>query len=93
MWSLGFDLDSIVPHHSVLSKARKRWGMAVFRRFFKRVIGQCVEAGLVSGHKQMTEQPVDTAVADAQYGTIENLLKCNDQGVNTHMPHLAQAAM
>ena len=25
MWFLGFNLDSEIPHHSVLSKARSRW--------------------------------------------------------------------
>ena len=26
LWFLGYDLDSEVPNHSVLSKARRRWG-------------------------------------------------------------------
>jgi len=26
LWFLGMDLDSAIPDHSVLSKARKRWG-------------------------------------------------------------------
>ena len=33
LWFLGFDLDSEVPDHSVLSKARKRWGVEAFKRF------------------------------------------------------------
>jgi len=205
LWFLGFDLDTPVPHHSVLSKARKRWGVEVFRQFFERIVWQCVEAGLVDGsklfvdasfvdadasmeslveansiqhrvhhsypeferrleeqeqsdrpcyrkvnrqrvsttdpdatvahdgkaklaykvhravdgeheiitetrtttgatheshvlgdlldgHESNTGEPVDTVVADAQYGTIENLLTCHDRGVKTHMPHLGQAA-
>ena len=51
LWFLGFDLDSPIPDHSVLSKARRRWGEAVFRRFFERVVWQCVEQGLVDGSK------------------------------------------
>jgi len=47
---------------------------------------------LIDGHEQNTEQLVETVVADAQYGTIENLLTCHDRGVKTHMPHLGQAA-
>jgi len=205
LWFLGFDLDTPIPHHSVLSKARKRWGVEVFRQFFERVVWQCVEAGLVDGrklfvdasfvdadasmeslveansiqhrvhhsypeferrleeqaqsdricyrkvnrqrvsttdpdatvaqdgkaklaykvhravdgeheiitetrtttgaiheshvlgdlidgHEANTGEPVDTVVADAQYGTIENLLTCHDRGVKTHMPNLGQAA-
>src|SRR4051794_422704 len=34
LWFLGMDLDSVIPDHSVLSKARTRWGEEAFRRFF-----------------------------------------------------------
>src|SRR5436309_12033863 len=51
LWFLGYDLDAEIPHHSVLSKARKRWGVAVFQSFFERIVWQCVEAGLVDGSK------------------------------------------
>ena len=51
LWFLGYGLDDAVPDHSVLSKARKRWGVAVFEALFVEVIGQCVQAGLVDGKK------------------------------------------
>lgn len=51
LWFLGLELDSEIPDHSVLSKARKRWGVDLFRRFFERVVWQCVESGLVDGRK------------------------------------------
>jgi len=51
LWFLGYDLDSEIPDHSVLSKARKRWGAGIFRSFFERIVLQCVEAGLVDGEK------------------------------------------
>lgn len=51
LWFLGYDLDAEVPDHSVLSKARGRWGAEVFKRFFERIVWQCVEAGLVDGSK------------------------------------------
>jgi len=51
MWFLGYDLDDQIPDHSVLSKARARWGGGAFRSFFERIVGQCVEAGLVDGSK------------------------------------------
>jgi transposase len=35
LWFLGFDLDSEIPHHSVLSKARRRWGSYLFKNFFR----------------------------------------------------------
>ncbi len=51
LWFLGLELDSEIPDHSVLSKARKRWGVELFRSFFERVVWQCVESGLVDGRK------------------------------------------
>lgn len=51
LWFLGFDLDDEIPHHSVLSKARRRWGSEVFQELFVRVVMQCVKAGLVEGSK------------------------------------------
>jgi transposase len=51
LWFLHFDLDDEAPDHSVLSKARKRWGKEVFQELFVRIVQQCVEAGLVDGRK------------------------------------------
>jgi len=51
LWFLGYDLDDDIPNHSVLSKARARWGAAAFRSFFERIVWQCVDAGLVDGSK------------------------------------------
>ena len=61
LWFLGCDLDSEVPNHSVLSKARARWGVKAFKRFFERIVWQCVEAGLVDGKKLF----VDASLIDA----------------------------
>ena len=47
-WFLGYDLDEGTPDHSVLSKARARFGMEVFERFFQRSIEMCREAGLLA---------------------------------------------
>lgn len=51
LWFLGYGLDDEIPNHSVLSKARGRWGEEVFARLFIRSVEQCVAAGLVSGDK------------------------------------------
>jgi transposase len=47
-WFLGYDLDEVIPDHSVLSKARARFGMEVFEKFFQRSIEICEKAGLLS---------------------------------------------
>jgi transposase len=51
LWFLEFDLDDEIPNHSVLSKARRRWGTEVFEEVFITTVGQCVAAGLVDGKK------------------------------------------
>jgi len=61
LWFLGYDIDSEVPDHSILSKARARWGVEAFRGFFERIVWQCVEAGLVDGSKIF----VDSSLVDA----------------------------
>lgn len=51
LWFLGLGVQEKIPHHSVLSKARRRWGKDVFEAAFVEVVRQCVELGLVSGTK------------------------------------------
>ncbi|MDD5066833.1 MAG: transposase, partial [bacterium] len=51
LWFLGYEIDNEIPNHSILSKARNRWGVEVFRHLFERIVRQCVEAGLVAGKK------------------------------------------
>src|SRR5438045_1151750 len=51
LWFPGYGLDDEIPNHSVLSKARARWGEEVFRDLFVRTVEQCVAAGLVDGKK------------------------------------------
>jgi IS5 family transposase len=49
LWFCEYDLDEPIPDHSVLSKARRRWGRDVFVTLFQQVLRQCVDAGLVDG--------------------------------------------
>ena len=37
-WYLAYDLDEAIPHHSVLSKSRRRLGLELYRqgRFFEK---------------------------------------------------------
>ncbi len=55
LWFLGYDLDDEIPNHSVLSKARARWGVEAFKTFFERIVWQCVQAGLIDGSKLFIE--------------------------------------
>ncbi len=38
LWFLGYNFDSEIPDHSVLSKARKKWGQETFKSFFERIV-------------------------------------------------------
>lgn len=61
MWFLGYGLDDKIPDHSVLSKARTKWGAEVFEEMFVRVVWECVKAGLVGGDKIH----IDASLVDA----------------------------
>src|SRR5436189_5385677 len=61
LWFLDYGLEEEIPDHSVLSKARARWGKEVFERLFVQTVAQCVEAGLVDGSKLY----VDSSLVDA----------------------------
>ena len=65
MWFIGYDLDEPTPNHSVLSKARSRYGKKVFEQFFQKILEQCIKAGLVKGEKvymDSTYIPADAAI-------------------------------
>jgi transposase len=70
LWFLGYDLDDEVPNHSVLSKARSRWGVEAFQSFFDRIVIQCVHAGLVDGSKIFMDS--SNIQADASNNSVVN---------------------
>ena len=63
LWFLGYGLEDTIPDHSVLSKARARWGRDAFEKFFVRTVGQCVAAGLVDGAKIHVDSSLNEANA------------------------------
>jgi len=72
LYFLGYDLNDEIPNHSVLSKARSRWGVKAFKKLFERIVWQCVEAGLIDGSKLF----VDASLIDADAS--------NNSVVDTH---------
>lgn len=61
LWFLGYDLDTKIPNHSVLSKARRRWGTKVFQELFERSIALCMSRGLIDGRDLL----MDSSLIDA----------------------------
>ena len=70
LWFLGYDLDDEIPNHSVLSKARARWGIEAFKTFFENIVWQCVQAGLVDGSKLFMDSSM--VQADASNNSVVN---------------------
>jgi hypothetical protein len=67
---LGYDLDDDIPNHSVLSKARLRWGKKAFKYFFEHIVLQCANAGLIDGSKIFTDASL--VQADASNNSVVN---------------------
>jgi transposase len=80
LWFLDYDLDSDIPNHSVLSKARNRWGVEAFQRFFERIVWQCVEAGLVDGSKLFMDSSL--VQADASNNSVVGV---NQEALRIHL--------
>jgi transposase len=79
LWFIDFDLDEKIPDHSVLSKARSRWGKNVFEAFFERIVRQCVKAGLVDGSKIFMDSSLVRADASERSVVDINSLKLDDK--------------
>jgi transposase len=64
MWFCGYDFDDTLPDHSVISKARRRWGPEAFEGFFEGVLASCIRMGLVDGAVLHADASVVRAHAD-----------------------------
>ncbi len=73
LWFCGYDIDASTPDHSVISKARRRWGVDVFAEFFENILAQCIKAGLVDGETiHVDSSMID---ADASKDTLKGQLR------------------
>jgi transposase len=79
-WFLGYDLDETIPDHSVLTKARARFGMDVFEHFFKHSIELCQKAGLLS------EGPVYVDTTLVQAAASMDSLRERDESIKPPLP-------
>jgi transposase len=62
-WYLGYDLDEEIPDHSILSKARRRFGVGFFEQLFEFTLGRCHDVGLVRGQDVLIDSTVVQANA------------------------------
>ncbi|MDP9480682.1 MAG: transposase [Actinomycetota bacterium] len=97
-WYLGYDLYEPLPFHSSLTRARERFGVGVFRRFFERIVELCAEAGLVWGEEVFFDATKVRADADIDSlhsrAIVENHLKGlfgqADEGENSEVTESAE---
>lgn len=66
-WFLGYELDEAIPDHSVWSKARRRFGVKTYEKFFARIVQLCERAGLVQGDVLFVDSTLTKANA-SPYG-------------------------
>ncbi len=74
-WFVGYDLDEAIPDHSVLLKARRRFGPTIYEAFFTDVVRQCERAGLIRGDRLFMDSTRVTALADLGQVGSRNLLR------------------
>jgi len=75
-WFLGYDFDVATPDHSVLSKARARFGMEVFEEFFRQSIELCRKAGLLDeGPVYVDSTLIRAGASKDSLGRREDLLQ------------------
>lgn len=73
LWFCGLDLDADIPDHSVLSKARRRWGVELFEKMFTHVLERCTSAGLVGAHTVHADSTLLKASASKE-GRVSRVL-------------------
>jgi transposase len=86
LWFLGYGLEDEIPNHSVLSKARRRWGAEVFARLFRQSVAQCLEAGLIEGSKLHTDSSLVRANASLNSVVARTLAKLEETAAEEEKP-------
>lgn len=81
LYFLGYGIDEELPWHSTISRTRQLYPESVFEEVFTKVLGMCIEKGMVSGHTQAIDSaPVK---ANASMDTLE--LKVPEEDLDEHL--------
>lgn len=75
-WFLGYDIDEPLPVHSTLSRTRALFGPELYEEVFRRVLGLCVEAGLVAGKRQVLDSAL--VKANASLDSMQRIVIMED---------------
>ena len=72
LYFIDYDIDEALPWHSTLSRTRKLLPNTIFEEVFDRVLGMCIENGLVSGHTQSIDSAYIKANASLDSLEVKN---------------------
>jgi transposase len=67
-WFVGYDLDEVIPDHSIFTKARARFGRELFLELFEAILAECMRAGLVRGDGILVDSTL--VKADASLNSV-----------------------
>ena len=81
LYFLNYDIDEPLPWHSTVSRTRQLYPESVFEEVFTRVLGMCVEKGMVSGHTQA----IDSAPVKANASMDSLELKVPKEELEAHL--------
>jgi len=81
LYFLGFDIDEELPWHSTVSRTRQLFPETVFEQVFSRILGMCIEKGMVSGHTQA----IDSAPVKANASMDSLELKVPAEELDEHI--------
>jgi len=81
MYFLGYDIDEETPNHSVLSKARRRFGDKIFEDFFNIVVETCKQKGLIQAEKAFLDSSLIPANA-----SMYSIVDCDQKITLNHTP-------
>ncbi|MET6990287.1 transposase [Sediminicola arcticus] len=81
LYFIGYDIDEELPWHSTISRTRQLFPEEVFEEVFTKVLGMCVDNGMVSVHTQAIDSaPVKS---NASMDTLE--LKVPEEELEEHL--------
>jgi len=81
LYFLGYDIDEELPWHSTIGRTRQLYPEPIFEEVFTKVLGMCVEKGMVSGHTQA----IDSAPVKANASMDSLELKVPKEDLEAHL--------
>ena len=79
LFFIGYDIDEPLPWHSTLSSTRQLYGEEVFKELFRKVLGLCIDKGMVAGKRQAIDSIA--VQANASMESLQKKVILNDAAV------------